>query len=245
MPEAPIPPPLTIQVKHRLGKLVLDLEFNIERWPALLFGPSGAGKSTLLRILAGLEKPREARISFGDQVLIDTGRHIRQRPGAGRVQMVTRRAALFPHLTVRQNIAFALQLNRKIAPQIVDSLLRLFHIHSLENRSPQMLSGGETQRVAIARALAAEPQLLLLDEAFTGLDTELKQEILGDLGAWLAERNVAVLHVSHEVIDALTLQAQVFVLRHGKLKAHGKSADVLAAQKAFLQELLQSDSRSE
>jgi ABC-type sulfate/molybdate transport systems ATPase subunit len=223
---------LTVRAKHRLGSFQLDVDFTVERWPALLFGPSGAGKSTLLRIIAGLERPDDARVSLGPRLLIDTQQRVHQRPGAGGVQLVTQRAALFPHLTVRQNVAFGLRgLSPSERDSRVDTLLAILHAEQLVNRRPDHLSGGERQRVVLARALAPRPNLLLLDEAFIGLDGELKQEILTDLNGLLEQSGTLALHVTHEVSDAYALNAEIIVLQEGEVVAQGPASTVLAKER--------------
>jgi molybdate transport system ATP-binding protein len=230
-------PVLAVEAHHHLGTFALDVSFRIESWPALLFGSSGAGKTTLLRILAGLEKPDNARIALGSCVLVDTQQRIRQKPGAGGVQLVTQRPALFPHLTVLENVRFGVS-SRDLADGHAEQLLKLLHADQLMARRPQHLSGGERQRVALARALACRPGLLLLDEAFTGMDGELKQEILSDLTELLAQQRVAALHVTHEVSDAFALNTEVIQISNGKLVAQGAAHQVLASERERMLALL-------
>ncbi len=233
MPESPV---LSVQVHHKMGNFDLDMAFTIERWPALLFGPSGAGKSTLLRILAGLETPHSARISLGDRVLIDSAKGVRQTPGSHGVQMVAQRPALFPHLTVRQNIAFGLRGRQQ---QRIEELLEKFALRAFADRSTQMLSGGERQRVALARALAPRPKLLLLDEAFVGLDAFSKQAILTDVASLVKEENISTLHVSHDVTDAFLLNLNVLKIQNGRLSEQGVAAEVLSSERAVALSALQ------
>jgi ABC-type sulfate/molybdate transport systems ATPase subunit len=232
MPEQP---QLSFQVRHHRGSFQLDLAFTVDRWPALLFGPSGAGKSTVLRILAGLEVPDFARVSLGDQVLIDSEKGIRQKPGSNGVQMVAQRPALFPHLTVRQNVTFGLRAHRhdEHRNQRVEKLLDTFGLAAFADRSPRMLSGGERQRVALARALAPRPKLLLLDEAFVGMDVARKQQLLDALPT-LLEDDVPVLHVSHDVADAFLLNLHVLKVEDGRLVGQGNPAKALANEKTLL-----------
>lgn len=217
---------LAVRVRHRRGGFLLDVDFEIARWPALLFGPSGAGKSSLLRLIAGLDQPDHGRIEFGGQVLTGADRAI---------QLVSQRSALFPHLSVRENVGFGL---RGLKPdererRIID-LLAAMHADKLIDRRPEGLSAGERQRVALARALAPGPRLLLLDEAVTGLDGALKQEILDALTALLAERRVIALHVTHDVGDAFALDAEVVKLRAGRVEGQGPVRKVLAEERGRL-----------
>lgn len=227
-------PELSMQVQHHRGAFALDVRFRITRWPALLFGPSGAGKSTLLRIIAGLDRPDKGQISLNGALLpISVG------AGAGAVQMVAQRPALFPHLNVRGNVAFGIsRLPRNEQRSRVEELLRLLGAAHLADREIIHLSGGERQRVALARALAPNPRLLLLDEAFTGLDGDAKQEILAQLATLLSARKVLALHVTHEISDAFALDAEVFVLEQGKIVAEGRACDVLAVERQRMLALL-------
>ena len=232
-------PELSVEVRHHRGSFHLDVTLAITRWPALLFGPSGAGKSTLLRIMAGLDQPDSGRIVLDGQVLADTGARRAHAAGSGLVQMVAQRPALFPHLDVRDNVAFGIsRLAKEERRARVDELLALLGAMHLAERKIIHLSGGERQRVALARALAPRPRLLLLDEAFTGLDGEAKQEILSRLNELLASRNVLALHVTHEVADAFAMDAKVFVMRQGKIVVQGEAREVLAAERERIMQVL-------
>jgi ABC-type sulfate/molybdate transport systems ATPase subunit len=217
---------LSVRVKHRRGGFLLDVDFEIARWPALLFGPSGAGKSSLLRLIAGLDQPGHGRIEFGGQVLTGANRGI---------QLVSQRSALFPHLSVRENVGFGVRgLSRDEREGRILTLLTAMHAVHLVDRRPESLSAGERQRVALARALAPGPKLLLLDEAVTGLDGVLKQEILEALTALLADRRVMALHVTHDVGDAFALDAEVVKLRAGHVEGQGPVGEVLAEERSRL-----------
>jgi molybdate transport system ATP-binding protein len=230
------PPPLAVQVRHRIGKsehlFSLDISFRIDRWPAVLFGPSGAGKSTLLRIIAGLEHANSARITLGDTEL-------RHSETQGMVQMVSQRPALFPHLSAADNIGFGLRrLSSGERRSRVGEMLALLGAEKLTKRMPASLSGGEQQRIAIARALAPGPELLLLDEAFAGLDSNAKQEILGRLLPLIEQRGIASLYVTHELADAFALNPEVVVLNAGRVVAQGPAHRALAAERERLLTLL-------
>ena len=233
MPEATKPLPLTANIQHRVGSLLLEVSFQIPSWPAVLFGPSGAGKSTLLRIVAGLDDADAADIRFGDRRLG------RKRSGAASLQLVTQRPSLFPHLNVARNVAFGLvDMTRSLREARVKEMLALVGAEKLYSRTPQQLSGGERQRVAIARALAPNPRLLLLDEAFAGLDSSAKEDILSRLMPHFHQHSIASLHVTHEVSDAFALDAHVVVLNSGKVVAQGPAESALADQRNRLMTLL-------
>jgi ABC-type sulfate/molybdate transport systems ATPase subunit len=141
-------------------------------------------------------------------------------------------AVLFPHLTVRQNITFALDIRQQPNPTLVDTLLDLFRLAPLAGRYPSALSGGERQRVALARAFAVPaPHLMLLDEPFTGLDRALRGELLPQMAAHLAARNLPVLSVTHDVEEALLLNAEVIRIASGRITAQGPAHELLAPER--------------
>ena len=213
-------PLLTAKIRHRVGELQLEAEFALTQPWTVLFGPSGAGKSTLLRVLAGLERPEVAEVT------------LRAEGGAG-IGFVMQEPALFPHLTVEQNVAFGLRaLDRAARKARLEAMITLFHLEPLRTRHPGRLSGGEQQRVALARALAPRPALLLLDEPFGALDGALKESLLGTLSAALAAEGTAALYVSHDVAEAFALNAEVLLLEAGRLVAQGAACEVLASHRA-------------
>ncbi len=231
MPESrAVPRTLSIDVEHRAGTFSLDVHFTINRWPALLSGPSGAGKTTLLRFIAGLESAPSAKILL-DGIPLEHGTG----NGVGNVQMVAQRPALFAHLNAGANVGFGLRHWPSIArKQRIEEMLALMGAAALAARLPHQLSGGEQQRIALARALAPDPRLLLLDEAFSGLDDEAKQDILGRLMSLLHGRGTAAIFVTHDVSDAFALQTEVVALKAGRVVAQGRPESVLARERLRL-----------
>ena len=220
----------------------LDAYFELGSGWTVLFGPSGAGKTTLLRILSGLLSPDRGRIALGARVVTDTDSGTNVGPGQRRIGFVTQRAALFPHLTARANVAFGLhELKGDKREARVAEMLDLFDATSLANRRPSVLSGGEQQRVALARALAPRPELLLLDEPFAALDTAARTVIVEKLRA----SGVPVLYVSHALADAWQMNADAIVLETGKIEAQGPAREVLAAHRERLLEQLGVNAPSE
>jgi molybdate transport system ATP-binding protein len=184
----------------------LDVSLQISPGITILFGPSGAGKSTLLDCIAGLVRPDAGRIAIGGEVLFDSQLDVNRPPQARRVAYVFQTLALFPHMSVEQNVAYGLSdLPDQERSLRVDEILKAFRVDSLRNRKPPEISGGERQRVALARSLVTQPRVLLLDEPLTGLDSELKSAIVDDLRAWNAARRIPILYVTHsrEEVDAL------------------------------------------
>ena len=221
-------PVLEAAVKFRRGSFMLDARFALtSRW-TVLFGASGAGKTTLLRILAGLTQPVSGSIRLGENQLLDTSRGISLLPGNRGIGFVLQQAALFPHLTARDNISFGLHGWTRVAREArVDELVRMFEMEALGSRKPRELSGGERQRIALAQALARRPQLLLLDEPFNALDASTRAFVIEKLRTM----DVPVLYVSHTVADAWEINANALLLESGRITAHGPTRTVLASQR--------------
>jgi molybdate transport system ATP-binding protein len=234
-------------VHCRVGSLALDVDLKLSTQWTLLFGPSGSGKSSLLRAACGLlecDGTRFSRFQPDDSQLPleNTPTHLRH------LSWAPQHASLFPHLTVAENIAFGSSTSSKpdaeIQPHIADSM-RLFRIGNLASRKPRDLSGGERQRVSLARAFAIPNcQLMLLDEPFNGIDRTLRDELLPEMRAWCRDHGIPVLSVSHNVEEALQLQAEVVLLRDGKVEAQGYVSKVLYAERERLMKTLISPTES-
>jgi len=226
---------LTADLEHHIDTFDLQIHFSLISPWTVLFGPSGAGKSTILRILAGLLQPQDGRITLHNHKLLDVKQRISIPAGKRRIGFVTQKPALFPHMTVRHNVAFGLHsYSSDERDQRVREMLRLFRVEGLSKRLPKELSGGEYQRVALARALAPGPALLMLDEPFSGLDASLKESILSDLTVWLAERSVPALYVSHDIAEAYQTGADVIVIENGRMETQGPVQQVLAPRRERL-----------
>lgn len=193
----------------------------------VLFGPSGCGKSTLLRVLAGLLRPQQGQILFGDQTWLDTCSGVWRTPQQRRVGVMFQELALFPHLTVTQNIAFGLaRLPRGQRQQRVQEMLDFFQLADQADRYPHQLSGGQRQRVALARALACRPQMLLLDEPLSALDQPLREHLRSQLRQQLAAFDLPVVMVTHDREEALALGDQVVVMLEGRTRQVGPVDEV-------------------
>jgi len=180
-----------------------------------VLGPSGSGKSTLLRAIAGLDTLDEGRVWAGGTELTDVAVHCRD------LGLMFQDHVLFPHLDVRQNIGFGLQMNGVGATarrSRVQELLDLVGLTGYGDRAVHQLSGGEAQRVALARALAPEPKLLMLDEPFGALDRVLRTQLTSELGRWLSELGQTALHVTHDQQEAFILADRVAVFRDGQVE---------------------------
>jgi molybdate transport system ATP-binding protein len=231
-------PHLTLELRHRLGALSLDVAFELTHPWTILFGPSGSGKSTILRAIAGLIRPEHAKITLRrrneHQIVADTSAKILVSPHQRFVRWSAQRPALFPHMTVRDNLRFATAASPDRDLTIASHLER-FHIAHIANRLPDKLSGGEQQRASIARAAcSSEGRLLLLDEPFTGLDATLRDELVADLQSFLAETGTPVLSVTHDISEAFQLNAEVLKLHSGRITAQGPAAIVLAEERTRL-----------
>lgn len=207
-----------------------DLSISLER-PSVtvLFGPSGAGKTTVLRCLAGLEWPNSGKILYGDDIWFDSERQIWVPPQKRRIGYLFQEYALFPHLTVEQNIAYGLShLPAREQRARIAEMVELLRLCSLRGQRPGELSGGERQRVALARALAPRPQLLLLDEPLAALDAPTREQVRGELRRLLVGLQIPTILVTHDRLEALSLGDQMVVLIAGQIRQVGSVPDVFS-----------------
>jgi ABC-type sulfate/molybdate transport systems ATPase subunit len=190
---------LTVDLRHRVGSLLMEARFALDTESSALFGPSGSGKTTLLRLIAGLARPQAGLVSLEGTHLVDTDTRTWTVPGKRRVGLLLQTPALFPNRTVEGNIRFGLHgLPIAVQAERVAAVITLLGLESLRGRLPARLSGGEQQRVALARAIAPQPRLLLLDEPFSALDAARKMELWERLQPFLRARGIATLLVSHD-----------------------------------------------
>jgi molybdate transport system ATP-binding protein len=210
---------LTLDVSLPLRSFELELGLHVERTVALV-GPSGAGKTSVLRIIAGLTRAY-GRVALGDDVWLHSAAGIYRAPEERRVGLVFQEYALFPHLSVRANVAYA-------GRGRVDELLERFRIAHVAAARPGALSGGERQRVALARALAREPAVLLLDEPLAALDAHTKAQVRSELHELLRELALPTLLVTHDYEDAAALADEVGVIVDGTLRQLASPAELVA-----------------
>ena len=223
-------PYLHLQIDAVVGALHLQVEHAFSADWTVIFGPSGSGKSTLLNIIAGLRLWKKTSIRLNGTELADTPAHRR------RIALVAQQPALFPHLTVAQNVAFALppSPSKQHRQEQTLALLQLFRAEDLAERRPASLSGGEQQRITLARAIASQPRLLLLDEAFTGLDASLRDVLINELRQWQSETRTPILSVTHDVAEAIECAEEVVILHEGSATQSGNPATVLRHQRERL-----------
>jgi len=200
----------------------INLEVRNNELVAIL-GASGAGKSTLLRLIAGFERPDSGEIVLDTRVLASAGQFV---PAHKRqIGIVPQDGALFPHLSVSDNIGFGIQKDPNRQARI-EQLIALTQLQGLEDRMPHELSGGQMQRVALARALAPKPKLLLLDEPFSALDQELRDRLRNDVRRIIRAEGVSAILVTHDQEEALSLADKVAVLREGKIIQVGTPTEI-------------------
>jgi putative spermidine/putrescine transport system ATP-binding protein len=198
----------------------LDLEIA-EGETLVLLGPSGCGKTTLLRIIAGLETPDAGgHVFFG-------GEDVTELPIERRnVGMVFQSYALFPNMSVAENVGYGLRIRGELTPQKVDELLALVQLEGLGNRRVDQLSGGQRQRVALARALAVRPRVLLLDEPLTALDAKLREQLRVDIDRLLRSLAVTAVYVTHDQAEAMALGDRIAVMQAGSIVQIGTPKDI-------------------
>ena len=219
---------LDVALTTRLPGFTLDVAWSAGDGVAVLFGPSGAGKTLTLQCLAGLIRPDSGRIVLGDRVFFDSTRGIDLPPQQRRIGYVFQGYALFPHLTVADNVGFGLRKAPRAERQArVARVLARLGLTGLERRYPRELSGGERQRVALGRALAIEPALLLLDEPLSALDAPRRLALRDELRALLSEITTAAVVVTHDFTEAYRLADRIVVYDAGRVVQSAPRAELL------------------
>lgn len=207
------------------GKFHLEIDKHINFGEFIaLFGKSGAGKTSILRILSGLDDVEQGYIRVGDEVWLDSQKGIHLSPQKRHIGFVFQNYALFPHLSVYQNICFGLK--NKHDKSFANELMELMDLHSLKNARISQLSGGQSQRVALARALSSKPQILLLDEPFSALDNTMAQTLQNELKKIHKLFNLTTLLVSHSLSEIFSLASRSFVIESGKILSEGSNQEV-------------------
>ena len=218
------------QLRSQHGQFLLDVEFEVPTGFTILFGASGAGKTTVLECLAGLATPDLGTLSLGNRLLFDSSRRTNLATSQRRVGYVFQSLALFPHMTVEQNVAYGIaRLAHHERSSRVAALLDSFRISHLTKRKASNISGGESQRVALARTLVTDPEFLLMDEPLAALDAPTKARIIEDLHEWNRAHSIPILYVTHSREEVFALGERVIVLDGGRVLAEGTPHEVLNA----------------
>lgn len=221
------------------GAFALDVSLEVATGEFVaLYGPSGVGKTTLLRCVAGLDQSVTGKITAHiqgkHQVWFDSEQRIHLAPQHRRVGYVFQDYALFPNMTVRENLTFALRqganaLSQRLNKQRVENLLEMMALGELQHHKPETLSGGQKQRVALARALASEPEVLLLDEPLSALDATIRARLQDEILMLQRSMSITTVMVSHDVGEVYKMASRVLVMESGKIVQQGTPADVFSA----------------
>ena len=212
-------------IKFQRKKFLLDAEIELSAGCiTALVGPSGSGKTSFMRLMAGLEKPQSGLIRSGDQYLYRADKGICIPPQKRRVGLMFQDYALFNHMNIEENIAYGVEKSNR--ESVVKFWLQQISLSHRANDFPEMLSGGEKQRVALARALACEPEILLLDEPFSALDTILRHELRREIQSLIKDSGIPVLIATHDLEEARLIADQICVMVKGKILRKGEVSEV-------------------
>ena len=219
------PSGLFLNIEKRLANFHLQVGFNTDDQPLGLLGGSGAGKSMILRCISGIETPNKGQIVLNNRVLFDSEKKINLPIHQRRIGFLFQNYALFPHITVAENIAFGIPKSVNVKEEVEKQLVAM-HLQGFGDRYPHQLSGGQQQRVALARALASKPEALLLDEPFSALDTHLRSQLEQQVTEILCDYSGVTLFVTHNMEEAYRLCPNLLVLEQGKEAHHGSKYEI-------------------
>lgn len=207
------------------GAMLLQINTSIEKGSFItLYGKSGAGKTSILRILAGLLSPDKGKIIVNSTTWLDTEKSINLSPQKRKIGLVFQDYALFPNMSVKENLEFA--LNKNVQKNIISELIEIVELGELQNRKPYTLSGGQKQRVALARALVQKPELLLLDEPLSALDNEIRIKLQQYILKVHREYNLTTILVSHDISEILKMSDTILEIDNGKIIKQGTPLEV-------------------
>ncbi len=203
------------------GKMNLEVSTEIEKGSLVtLYGKSGVGKTTILRILGGLLPPDNGNITVDDKIWFDRDKKINLKPQKRNVGFVFQDYALFPNMTVKENLEFALEKNQ--SKEIISELIEIVELGELQKRKPETLSGGQKQRVALARALVKKPSILMLDEPLSALDSEIRYKLQQYILQVHRNFDLTTILISHDISEILRMSNQLIELDNGKIIRQGK-----------------------
>lgn len=212
------------------GEMILNLNLQIEQGELVaIYGPSGAGKTSTLKILSGLLNPDSGTLSVNNNLWFDNKQKINLKPQQRKVGYLFQDYALFPNMTVLQNLAFALSKNQDRS--ILNELIEMVELGELQHRKPNTLSGGQKQRVALARALVQRPQILLLDEPLSALDRKIRSKLQNYILSIHRKYNLTTILISHDIGEIHKLADKVILLEDGKISKQGTPTEIFINQK--------------
>lgn len=212
------------------GTLLLQVDFQLQKGEFLtIHGSSGAGKTSIFRMMAGLMATKKGLITVNGNTWLDTSRKVNFKPQERRIGYVFQEPTLFPNMSVRENLEYALEKGQDAA--IIDRLLDIMELGDLRKQTPQLLSGGQKQRVALARALVRQPEVLLLDEPFSALDDAMRFKLQDYVLTVHQEFELTILMITHDIAESIKMSHRVLVLEHGKIKKEGIPMDVFSEKK--------------
>lgn len=212
------------------GIMKLGVKLEIEPGQLVtLFGSSGAGKTSVLRMIAGLMEPESGKIIVNQNTWLNTEKGLFLKPQQRSIGFLFQNYALFPNMTVKENLLYAMEKGQD--KKIVDELIEIVELNDLRNRKPGTLSGGQNQRVALARALVRKPEILMLDEPLSALDTQMRIKLQDFILKVHKQYNLTTILVSHDANEVIKLSDKVFFLEAGKIARQGKPTDVFASKR--------------
>ena len=218
---------LNKKLKSANGDMVLDIDLQFGNSELVaIFGKSGAGKTSILRMLAGLLNPDQGRIVVNENVWYDSDKKINLSPQSRKVGMVFQEYALFPNMTVKENLLYALEKNQDAG--IVDELIEMVELDDLKDRNPATLSGGQKQRVGLARALVRKPAILMLDEPLSALDSSIRTKLQDYILRVHREYNLTTILVSHDIGEVVKLSDRIYIIDQGKIIKSGKPLEIFS-----------------
>jgi molybdate transport system ATP-binding protein len=222
---------LSVSVRAKVGTFVLDVTFDVGPGVTVLFGPSGSGKSTTLASIAGLLSPDAGRITLGDEVWFDSKSGVEEPVHRRGVSLVFQSLALFPHLTALGNVEYGIDrvFSRTERRRRARDMLARMKVAHVEARRPSTFSGGEAQRVALARAFARSPKVVLLDEAFSAMDRELRYDLGADVRSLVTELGIPAVVVTHHRMEARTIADNAVLINAGRVDGSGPARETVPA----------------
>lgn len=211
------------------GEMLLDIAMHIEQGKLVtLYGNSGAGKTSILRMIAGLLQADKGLIKVHQKTWLDTNKGIYLKPQQRKIGFVFQDYALFPNMTVKENLLYALEKNQD--KQIVNELIQIIELDDLQDRKPENLSGGQKQRVALARAMVRKPEILMLDEPLSALDTKMRTKLQDYILKVHKQFNLTTLLISHEIGEVIKMSDTIFIIENGRIIKQGNPIEVFTTK---------------